>query len=174
MAKILTVDPTKCTGCGVCEMVCSMRNVGEFNPSCSRIQVVTFEPDFFRIPTVCLQCYQPACAEVCPTGAIARDETTGIVRVSAEKCDGCRLCEAACPLGVIVFSPLEQKAVKCELCDGMPQCVDFCAAGALAFKEPEDAEYGRRRVMAEKLKDVYSSAGSAGGQALQITKLRNW
>ena len=173
MAKILTVDPTKCTGCGDCEMVCSMRNTGEFNPARSRIQVISFDPDFFRVPTVCLQCFQPACAGVCPNDAITRDETAGIVRVSAEKCDGCRLCEAACPLGVIIFSPLEQKAVKCELCDGQPQCVEFCVTGALTYKEPEDIAYGRRRTVAEKLREVYESAGSAGGQALQVTRVRD-
>ena len=162
MAKVLTVDATKCTGCGTCEMACSMRNAGEFNPSRSRVQVISFEPDFFRMPIVCLQCYRAPCAEVCPTGAITRDETTGIVRVSAEKCNGCRLCEEACPLGVIVFSELEGKAVKCELCDGEPQCVDFCPTGALAFKEPEDAAYDRRKAVADRLKDVYLSAGSLG------------
>lgn len=173
MTKILTVDATQCTGCGICEMACSMRNVGEFNPARSRIQVISFEPDFFRIPVVCLQCYRPPCAEACPTGAITRDEATGTVRVSAEKCDGCRLCEAACPLGVIVFAEPERKAVKCELCDGQPQCVEFCPTGALTFKEPEDAAYDRQKAMAEKLKEAYASAGSVGGQALPVARPRN-
>ncbi len=164
VAKILTVDATRCTECGLCELACSMRNVGEFNPARSRIQVISFEPDFFRLPLVCLQCYQPACAEVCPPRAITRDEATGIVRVSAEKCDGCRLCETACPLGVIVFSPVEEKAVKCELCDGKPQCVEFCTAGALEYQEVEAAAYDRRKTAADRLRKVYLSAESTFGQ----------
>ena len=164
VTKILTVDVTKCTECGLCEMACSMRNVGEFNPARSRIQVISFEPDFFRLPLVCLQCYQPACAEVCPPKAITRDEATGIVRVSAEKCDGCRMCEPACPLGVIVFSEVEEKAVKCELCDGKPQCVEFCTAGALEYKEAEAAAYDRRKAAADRLREVYLSAESIFGQ----------
>ena len=155
VAKILTVNPTECTGCGTCELACSMRHVGEFNPCRSRIQIISFDPDFFRFPLVCLQCYKPPCAEICPTEAITRDEATGIVRVSAAKCNGCRMCEEACPLGVILFSELEQKAVKCELCDGDPQCVLFCPTKALEFREPEGAMVDKRRTLAEKLKEVY-------------------
>ena len=155
MAKVLVVDLSKCNGCGTCELVCSLWNTGEFNPCRSRIQIISFAPDFFRIPLVCLQCYRPPCAEICPTGAVARDETTGIVRVSPSECNGCRMCEEACPSGVIFFSELEQKAVKCELCDGDPQCVLFCPTNALAFREPEVAMNDKRRTVAEMLRESY-------------------
>ncbi len=163
MTMILTVDADKCTGCGLCEMACSMRNAGEFNPARSRIQVVSFEPDFYRLPLVCSQCYMPACAEVCPQRAITRDKEKGIVRVDAQRCDGCRMCEPACPLGAIVFSPVEEKAVKCELCDGRPQCVEFCTAGALAYRDAGAAAYERRKTAAEKLREVYLSAQNTFG-----------
>jgi len=65
------------------------------------------------------------------------------------------MCEEACPFGVIFFSELEQKAVKCELCDGDPQCVAFCATEALEFREPEARAADKRRQLAEKLKEVY-------------------
>jgi len=155
MAKKLIVNPLECTGCGACELACSMRNVGEFNPSRSRIQVVSLDPDFFRIPIVCSQCYKPPCAEICPVGAITRDEATGVVRVLKDRCDGCRMCEEACPFGVIFFSEQEQTAVKCELCDGDPQCVPFCVTKALEFREPEAKTASKRRALAEKLKEVY-------------------
>ena len=58
-------------------------------------------------------------------------------------------------IGVIFFSEQEQKAVKCELCDGDPQCVTFCVTKALEFKEPEAKTAGKRRDLAEKLKDMY-------------------
>jgi len=155
VAKILTVNTTKCTGCGTCELACSMKNTGEFNPTRSRIQVISLDTDFAQLPIVCVQCYRPPCAEICPTEAITRDEATGIVRVNAALCNGCRMCEDACPLGVIVFSELEQKAVKCELCDGDPQCVLFCPTQALEFREAGDASADKRRALAAKLQEAY-------------------
>lgn len=132
-----------------------MVNTGEFNPSRSRIHVVSMESDFARYPIFCVQCYKPPCAEVCPTRAISRDQKTGIVKVSKELCNGCRLCEDACPFGTIIFSEFEEKAVKCELCDGNPQCVLFCLAGALDFRESEGVADEKRRALSEKLKEVY-------------------
>ena len=155
MTKVLTVDNDKCTGCLACELACSMANTGEFNPSRSRIHVISLEHDFARCPTVCLQCYKPACAKICPTEAITRDQKTGIVRVLKELCSGCRLCEEACPFGNIIFSELEEKAIKCELCEGDPQCVRFCIAGALVFREPEAVVAEKRRMLSEKLKEAH-------------------
>jgi Fe-S-cluster-containing hydrogenase component 2 len=65
------------------------------------------------------------------------------------------MCEEACPFGNIFFSEQEQKTVKCELCNGNPQCVLFCATKALEFREPEAKTAGKRRALAEKLKEVY-------------------
>ncbi len=152
MTKSLVVDAAKCTGCGSCELACSLANTGEFDLSRSRIQVLSFEPDFERVPIVCRQCYRPACAEICPTDAISRDEATGIVKVSPERCNGCAACEEACPFGAIAFSGKERKAVKCELCGGSPQCVGFCTIEALTFQDREQVNYARRRAAAERLK----------------------
>lgn len=162
MAKILTVDATKCTGCGTCELACSLRNTGEFNPSRSRIQVLSLETDFAQLPVFCVQCYRPPCAEICPTDAIIRDDASGIVRVNAQLCTGCRMCEDACPFGVIVFSETEQKAVKCELCDGDPQCVLFCPTQALQLREAGEVSADKRRALAEKLREAYKVASGGG------------
>ena len=154
MAKILTVNTTKCTGCGTCELACSMKNTGEFNPTRSRIQVISLDTDFAQLPIVCVQCYRPPCAEICPTEAITRDKITGIVRVNAALCTGCRMCEDACPLGVIVFSELEQKAVKCELCDGDPQCVKSCPKGAIEYIDYDRIGIARKRAGIQKISKI--------------------
>ena len=33
MEKVLVVDPDKCTGCKVCEMICSLHHENEINPT---------------------------------------------------------------------------------------------------------------------------------------------
>lgn len=77
---------------------------------------------------VCLQCADPACLEVCPTGALSRDEERGCVVLDEGACTGCGLCVEACPFGGIFL--VDGKAVKCEVCDA-PLCVRACAAKAL-------------------------------------------
>jgi carbon-monoxide dehydrogenase iron sulfur subunit len=152
--KVITINPDRCTGCRLCELACSLKNVKEFNPSRARIQVIGFE-ELFTLPVMCFQCDKPYCAEVCPGGAIAREENTNVVKVSKEKCMGCKTCTLACPFGGIVFSTHEKVAVKCELCDGEPECVAFCPTGALEFKEADIAMLHKKRAFSEKLKGIY-------------------
>jgi len=152
--RIITINPDKCSGCRLCELVCSLRNVGEFNPARARIHVTGFE-ELFTLPVACFQCEKPYCAEVCPAGAITREETTGVIRVSKERCTGCKMCTVACPFGNIVFSSDEKVAVKCELCDGQPECADICPTGALEFKEADTAMFYKQRALSEKLESIY-------------------
>ena len=152
--KIVTVNPDECTGCRLCQLACSLRNVGEFNPTRARIHVIGFE-ELFCLPVVCFQCEKPYCAEVCPTGTIISEEATGIVRVTKEKCTGCKICIMACPFGNMAFSSVEKIAVKCELCDGHPECVAFCPTGALEFRVADTAMIYKQRTLHEKLKGIY-------------------
>lgn len=152
--NIITSNPDKCTGCRLCELACSLKNTREFNPTRARIQVIGFD-EMFCLPVMCFHCEKPYCAEVCPAGAITVEEASGIVRVSKEKCVGCKICTLACPFGNIVFSTEEKVAVKCELCDGEPECVLFCATGALEFKEADTAMIRKKIALSEKLKEIY-------------------
>lgn len=56
MAETLVIHPERCTACRACELACSMKHRGEFNPSRSRIQVNVFLEDALCIPTACTQC----------------------------------------------------------------------------------------------------------------------
>lgn len=49
--------------------------------------------------TLCRQCEDAPCANVCPNGAISRDK--GFVHVMQERCIGCKTCVVACPYGAM-------------------------------------------------------------------------
>ena len=153
MAKILVVNPDKCTGCRVCEIVCSLKNTGEINPATARIQVIDFE-ESFPVPVTCLQCELPYCAKICPVDAITREKATGIVRVSVEKCTNCKRCIIACPFGSMGFSLEENRVIKCEHCDGEPMCVAFCPTGALEYVEADSATTREKRALEAKLENL--------------------
>ena len=46
----------------------------------------------------CQHCTDAACATICPAGAIAKHEATGLVTVDESKCIGCQFCAMACPM----------------------------------------------------------------------------
>ena len=134
--KMIAVDTERCNGCRTCELACSMKKLGEFNPARSRIHVVGFE-DEFCFPIRCFHCKQAFCAEACSASAIVRDEATGMIKVLSDKCNGCKECILACPFGGMTFSMEDGIAVNCDLCGGEPECVAVCPTGALELAEVE-------------------------------------
>lgn len=161
MSKLIVVDIDKCTGCGLCELVCSFKHEGEFNPIKSRIHKSVFWEQAIAIPVVCYQCEEPWCGKICPAGAITveKDEASGatLVTVSEEKCVGCKMCMLACPFGCIVVSD-RGCAEKCDLCGGEPECVKFCATRAIKFVEPELGMVAKKRGVAKRLLESYKEA----------------
>ncbi len=85
-----------------------------------------------------MHCGEPACAKVCPAGAITKRGEDGIVVVDKEKCIGCHYCFFACPFGVPQYT--DEGMDKCDCCIGngvepgdMPHCVATCPTQALQF-----------------------------------------
>jgi Fe-S-cluster-containing hydrogenase component 2 len=156
MERIM-LEPTRCTGCRVCEAICSLVHEGEFNPTKSRIKVVrTIENSIlYSIPVFCLQCEEASCAAVCPVHVITRN-SKGALIVDGEKCIGCKLCEIACPVGAIVVNAQNGVSLKCDLCEGQegPQCVQYCYAQALRFLPSEKVGLAKARSKAEKFLEM--------------------
>lgn len=165
--KRIYVIKEKCNGCMNCVVACQKAHAGsEFyapirdsEPTRIHLQVVEKSP----VPLVCRHCEEPACVKACMTGAMRKDERTGIVlnEFNAQKCVGCWMCVMACPFGVI--SPKRDGdrkiAVKCDMCvkRGSPACVDSCPKGAIVYMEDDEfAEY-KRQISAES-----SSIGQDG------------
>jgi Fe-S-cluster-containing dehydrogenase component len=154
MQKVLIVDHDKCTGCKVCEIICSLYKEDEVNPMKSRVHVVSWETEGTDIPMICHQCEKAPCAEICPVQAIARDPDTGALIIDEKSCIGCRMCIHACPFGAPSVRPDTGKVIKCDLCHGDPKCVQFCVTGALQFQPASKAVLLKKRAAAKKFGDL--------------------
>ncbi len=116
---------------------------------------------------VCKHCTHAGCLDVCPTGALFRTEH-GTVVVQDDICNGCGVCVAACPFGVIerrsdgTHAPgqrgLEKQggiAQKCTMCydrlgDGeQPACAQTCPTESIRFGERQEMVARARQRVAE-------------------------
>ncbi|GAB4271273.1 MAG: 4Fe-4S dicluster domain-containing protein [Deferrisomatales bacterium] len=122
----------KCTGCGICQLSCSAREHGGYNPRLANLGVRMARDGRAHFPVVCHQCDNAFCQRACPVSAIGRDEATGAWTVDPETCIGCGRCVEACPLQVVGM--VEKRAHKCDLCGGRPECVSACPTGALELR----------------------------------------
>lgn len=108
---VMVIDLDKCTGCQTCTVACKVENA--LGPTIQRVRVLANEigefPDVKRIyiPRRCMNCEDPQCTDVCPSGAtFKRDD--GIVAINQDECIGCRYCIMACPYNARTFHAVEQ------------------------------------------------------------------
>jgi carbon-monoxide dehydrogenase iron sulfur subunit len=161
MEKIILVDQDKCTGCRLCEMVCSVKHEGVSNPGRSRISVRKWFMEGYHAPMICQQCTDAPCVAVCRVEALSRDEELGLVRLDYDLCVGCEECVTACPFGGMRIDTVTNEVIKCDLCDGDPQCVRFCFAGALEFVDANAVNLRKQRVAATRLAELMSKVVAA-------------
>ncbi len=137
MEGIMLIHPEKCTGCRICELVCSFNKKEVFSPHRSRVRVFKAEEEGIDLPMMCMHCEDPVCSDVCPVGAVWKEED-GAVKQDASLCRGCHACMVVCPFGAVSIE--EGTVVKCDLCGGDPQCVKWCVTGALEFVREDKAK----------------------------------
>jgi molybdopterin-containing oxidoreductase family iron-sulfur binding subunit len=165
----VAVDLKRCTGCQSCTVACKVENgtpPGVFWTRVLEKEEGSF-PSAYKVfmPLRCNHCAEPACVEVCPTGASHKREGDGIVLIDQDKCIGCRSCIVACPYQVRFIpedargyygetkTPYEEVSYrkwqvgttqKCTLCvhridQGLrPACVETCPPKALIFGDLND------------------------------------
>jgi len=112
----------------------------------------------------CMHCIDPACASVCPVGALHKDPLNGAVVYDQDKCIGCRYCQVACPFGIPKFEweSNTPKIVKCQLCNhrykdgGIAACCEFCPTGASIFGPVKELREEAKRRLALKFGSEYS------------------
>lgn len=158
MEKMIQVNMDKCIGCRTCEVACSLRNLGQSNPTRSRIRIIRYEKAgqyHNYVPMVCQQCSDPLCVAACPVKALSKDPVTGVVEVDQDNCVGCRVCTIICPIGGISIDPITEKAAKCNLCGGDPECVKYCEAEAIKYVPKELLDLSMKRIKSGKMSELY-------------------
>ena len=96
----IVIDLKRCVGCRSCQVACKATNFSPPGVFFSRVLLQEkgkypyAKLDF--VPVQCNQCNNPACLDVCPTGATSKRED-GIITIDPQKCTGCRYCMIACP-----------------------------------------------------------------------------
>ncbi|MCL2172603.1 MAG: 4Fe-4S dicluster domain-containing protein [Candidatus Bathyarchaeota archaeon] len=157
--KIIVSDPEKCSGCRLCEYVCSMVNEKIFNPHKSRIRVISLGP-LANMAVSCRKCEDPLCVASCPKNALSQEENTGIIRVNEHACTGCGWCIGACSFGAINLHPDKKIAYTCnsctntDNCDNEPQCVQWCTENALQYVTAETLAQKTRQKIVNQLLDI--------------------
>jgi len=143
--QAMLIDLERCVRCDDCVKACSSTHGG--NPRFVRHGRIF---DHWMVANACMHCRDPVCMIGCPTGAIHRHETAGVVIINDDTCIGCGTCANSCPYDNIrlveiadsMGDPLVDeegrvvvKATKCDLCvdqPGGPACVRACPHDAMS------------------------------------------
>lgn len=134
-----------CIGCGLCRVYCEAHHAGNDDPLKSLKKRIAPPAGGIRVERSgsrclsvrCRHCSHATCIDACLTGAMYRDERTGLVLIDADRCIGCGTCMLVCPLGAIRRDEETGRAVKCEGCQDLdvPRCMSACPNGALIVAE---------------------------------------
>jgi benzoyl-CoA reductase subunit BamC len=133
--KTLKIDTDKCTGCRLCEMICSAFHsepkYGTVNAQRSRIRVFRDEENALFVPIL--------------AGPYTEAECNGrsTVVVNGKEYDECSFCRASCPSRDLFKEPDSSIPLKCDMCgeptpEGGPSCAKWCLADALSYIEKEE------------------------------------
>ena len=152
-------DQGKCTGCKTCQVSCKETYKLPVNNLYRKVlnyQGGTWEPNEatggyvpngvfgYFASMACNHCVDPACVANCPTGAMRKDEETGLVNSDPAVCIGCGTCRSACPYDAPRIDADSNVSRKCDGClarvreDEEPMCVGACPLRALEFGPIEE------------------------------------
>ena len=124
MSKAILYDSTLCVGCRACEGACAERwgipyddkIAAEEKISAHKLTTIETHGEHFS-RRLCMNCEKPACASVCPVGALQKT-ALGPVVYDQDKCMGCRYCMQACPFQVPSYewNAMLPRVRKCDMC----------------------------------------------------------
>lgn len=164
MSKAILYDSTLCIGCKACEQACAERWGLPYNDQIaaeeriSAHKLTAIEAHGERYSRrLCMHCLEPACASVCPVGALQKT-ALGPVVYDPEKCIGCRYCMQACAFQVPAYEWNQRlpRIRKCDMCyerqsRGEPTaCTAACPVGATKCGDRDALVTEARQRMASK------------------------
>ena len=126
--KKLVADSAKCTGCGVCEDVCSKAWYKVEDKGKSAIRISADGQGGHTI-AVCDQC--GVCKDMCSVMALMSGGD-GVVRLNKKICVGCLICVGECLRDYMRYHDGLPTPFKCVAC-GL--CARQCPGGALSIAE---------------------------------------
>jgi len=149
--RLFVVDMDRCIGCNACTIACKDRAGLPDDLDLLRVERVEtgLYPDVdmhYRVMH-CFHCEKPPCVDVCPAGALSKDD--GFVHLNVESCINCGECRKVCPYDSIIELP-EGFHVKCDGCfdevsrGWEPTCVRACLMRALSFKSLDEVDARHR------------------------------
>jgi len=175
--KVIGIRKDRCTGCKTCELYCAAERCSEAKTLLGAVQETPLPQPRVRVeggsgeafPLQCRHCLQAPCIDACLTGALKRDETSGMVLINESLCIGCWTCTAFCPYGVIYPAPERKIALKCDRCLYMekPVCIDVCPTGALELVDLD----GMEDLLREKRRAAADAVAGQGQEGLLLFDL---
>ncbi len=143
------IDLDRCIGCKACHVSCKMENevaLGSNRITVHQVGPTGTYPDLqmYFLPSMCQQCADPICVQVCPTGACYKNSDDGIVLIDQDQCISCLSCKNACPYQANTLNKEMRVMDKCTLCIQLrkvgekPACVKNCSSNALMFGDIND------------------------------------
>ncbi len=120
----IKIDPKKCSGCHLCEMVCSLFHSGAIHIGKSAIRIQKDDLDTsLNTPLLCRQCKEMKCL----------DGEEGVSTQERKKFIWSHNRAERCPFDALTI--LGENAYHCDLCLGNPQCIKVCTPGALTLSK---------------------------------------
>jgi Fe-S-cluster-containing dehydrogenase component len=136
------IDPSRCIGCRSCENACAECETHR-GRAMIHVDYIDRAQSTETVPTVCMHCDDPTCAEVCPADAIKKSDDGVVLSSLKPRCIACSNCVLACPFGVPKMMGELEQMMKCDMCydrtsaGKRPMCATVCPSQALAFVTAE-------------------------------------